>query len=111
MRPLFDEVCSTLLSVSPTARGELTTIYIKFLSEETNGRPYAVLWVKRASEMVLGLSLPEDRASPEFEAAPAGCKYAGLTKYLCFHAHDGSPNELLTWALEAHQHAAVRTES
>ena len=106
MRPIFDQVSSMLLSVSPTAKGELTTIYIKFVSQETKGRPYAVLWVKKASEMVLGLALPETDTSPHFVPAPKGCKYAGLTKYVELCTADSLPPDMIDWARSAFANVA-----
>src|SRR5271166_7145826 len=75
MRPLFDQVSGLLLSVSATARGELTTIYVKFLDQETRPQPYAVLWIKKAREMVLGLSIPDEATPPYFVQAPPGYGY------------------------------------
>ena len=71
MRPLFDQVSGLLLSVSATARGELTTIYVKFLDQETGPQPYAVLWIKKASEMVLGLALRTRRTRRTSRRLPA----------------------------------------
>src|SRR5262245_55173257 len=70
MRPLFEQVSNTILSLSPTANGKLTTIYVKFVSQETGIHPFAVLWIKKASEMVLGLALPERETSPHCALVP-----------------------------------------
>ena len=52
MRPTFEAVSEKLLSVCPTATGELTTIYVKYASQlETKGQPYAVVWlIKRVGD-------------------------------------------------------------
>jgi len=97
MRPLFDRVSDLLLCVSATARGELTTIYVKFLDQETQPQPYAVLWIKKASEMVLGLALPNEATSPYFTQAPRGYGYKGLTKYVAIHENDEIARVQFVW--------------
>ena len=106
IRPLFDRVSDLLLSVSATARGELTTIYVKFLDQETQPQPYAVLWIKKASEMVLGLALPNDATSPYFTQAPRGYGYKGLTKYVAIHEDDEIAPDLTHWVQVAYAHVA-----
>ncbi len=106
MRPLFDQVSGLLLSVSSTARGELTTIYVKFLDQETRPQPYAVLWIKKASEMVLGLALPNEATAPYFTQAPRGCGYKGLTKYVAIHENDEIAPDLAGWVQVAYAHVA-----
>jgi len=106
MRPLFDQVSRLLLSVSATARGELTTIYVKFLDRETRPQPYAVLWIKKASEMVLGLSLPNEATPPYFTHAPRGYGYKGLTKYVAIHEDDKIAPDLTDWVKVAYANVA-----
>lgn len=106
MRPLFDQVSGLLLSVSATARGELTTVYVKFLDQETRPQPYAVLWIKKASEMVLGLSLPNEAGLPYFTHAPRGYGYKGLTKYVVIHEDDEIAPDLTHWVQVAYAHVA-----
>ncbi len=106
MRPLFDQVSDLLLSVSSTARGELTTIYVKYLDQETGSQPYAVLWIKKASEMVLGLALPNEATPPYFTEAPRGCGYKGLTKYVAIHENDEIAPDLADWVKVAYAHVA-----
>jgi hypothetical protein len=105
MRPLFDQVSGLLLSVSATARGELTTIYVKFLDQETRPQPYAVLWIKKSSEMVLGLSLPNEASPPYFTHAPRSYGYKGLTKYVAIHEDDQIAPDLADWVQVAYAHA------
>ncbi len=107
MRPLFDRVSDLLLSVSSTARGELTTIYVKYLDQETGPQPYAVLWIKKASEMVLGLALPNKATPPYFTEAPRGYGYKGLTKYVAIHENDEIAPDLADWVKVAYTHVAA----
>lgn len=106
MRPLFDCVSDLLLSVSATARGELTTIYVKFLDQKTRPQPYAVLWIKKASEMVLGLALPNEVTPPYFTQPPRGYGYKGLTKYVSIHEDDEIAPDLADWVHVAYAHVA-----
>ena len=109
MRPTFDVLTDALLSVDATSRGELTTIYVKFTSSETAGRPYAVLWLRKATELTLGLALPDGVESPLLVGAPRGCKYAGLTRYLVLRQGDGIPDSLAEWSRIAHDTMQERT--
>jgi hypothetical protein len=106
MRPLFNRVSDLLLSVSATARGELTTIYVKFLDQETQPQPYAVLWIKKASEMVLGLALPNEATPPCFTPPPRGYGYKGLTKYVAIHENDEIAPDLTDWVQVAYAYVA-----
>ncbi|MGO9108620.1 MAG: hypothetical protein ACLP9L_05245, partial [Thermoguttaceae bacterium] len=66
-------------------------------------QPYAVLWVKKSTELVLGLALPDSTTATEFQSAPKGCKYAGLTKYLVIKPEDQVPSDIQYWAREAYE--------
>lgn len=103
IRSVISTVHSALVSPSGTSLGELTTIYVKYLDPAVGASPYAVMWIKKSSSLVVGLALPTTATSPLFVSAPAGCKYAGLTKYLCFSAGDAVPSQLPSWAFEAYQ--------
>ena len=105
MRPVFAHICEVLLAASPESRGELTTIYVKFAGPETRNQPYAVVWIKKASEITIGLSLPDDVKSPDFVEEPRGCRYAGLTRYLVLRRGDKVPESLDEWVTQAHEHA------
>lgn len=93
MREPFEWIHSRLVAASPTARGELTTIYVKYASDETAGRPFAVVWIKKSSELVVGLSLPENIRPGWCGEAPRGYKYSGLTGYLTVHVGDTFPED------------------
>jgi hypothetical protein len=107
MRWKFETVSDALLAVSPTTIGELTTIYVKYSEPDTSKQPYAVVWIKKASEIILGLSLPENILSPSFVDAPKGCKYAGLTKYVVLKEDDDLPESIAYWAKQAYDHVRL----
>ncbi len=108
MRPTFYKVSDALLSVSPTTTGELTTIYVKYSAAETNKQPYAVVWIKKATEIILGLSLPENASSEWFVEAPKGCTYAGLTKYVVLNADHEISDSIRDWAKQAYLHVQLK---
>lgn len=102
MRLTFEAVSERLLGVCPTATGELISTYVKYASElETKGQPYAVVWLKKASEIVIGLALPEPLCSPKLTAAPPRHVYKGLTGYLTLRPGEPLPDELTQWACMA----------
>ena len=106
LRPTVVAICETLLSVSPSARGTLITVYVKFdAEEETAKRPFAVLWLRKASELVVGLSLPEESDIPELVGPPPGCSYAGLTAFLCLTQGMDLPPHFDDWVRDAFKHA------
>lgn len=86
----------SLLSVSPNARGTLTTIYVKF--ERSDGTVYAVMWIRTARQLVIGLSLPETIRSVRLGPPTQGMKYPNLTGYLSISAGDDLPTEFQDWA-------------
>jgi hypothetical protein len=108
MRPTFNALSDALLGVSPTTRGELTTIYIKYVCTESNNQPYAVIWIKKANEVTVGLALPEEIDSSCFVAAPPKCKYAGLTRFLVLRQGDTIPADFTFWAEKAYHHVRSR---
>src|SRR5262245_42829514 len=108
MRPLFDRLNDELLSVSPTVTGVLTTIYIKYASPETSAQPYAVVWVKKSTEIVVGLSLPSDFGADGLVEVPHGYKYAGLTKYLVLRKGAELPPSFGDWVRQAYSHISAR---
>lgn len=103
MRALFETVNDTLLDTAPSATGQLTTIYVKYSSPETSGNPYGVVWIKKATEIVVGLSLPDDVKHRRLVDAPKGHKYAGLTKYLILDEDNGVPITFEKWAIAAYR--------
>ena len=108
IREHFERLHTELIAVSPTARGELTTIYVKYISDDTAGRPYAVVWIKKSTELVIGLSLPDDARTNLLSDAPRGCKYAGLTAYLVVRPSDELPAEIGDWVRRAYQEVMAK---
>ena len=95
-------VSDILLDASKSATGQLTTIYIKYSSPETSGNPYGVVWIKKSSQIVVGLSLPVDVEHPRLVDPPKGHTYAGLTKYVVLDANTDVPTEFEEWAQTAY---------
>ena len=104
VRPQFERINEALLGVSPETQGMLTTVYVKY-APDPHQQPFAVLWVRKSTELILGLSLPEAFESPLLGESPVGCKYAGLTWYLTVLPEDDVPDEIDDWAKLAHAHA------
>ena len=98
----FDEICDSLLAVSQDAAGELTTIYVKF-QVVARGPVYAVMWVRRSSELVVGLSLPDGVRGAHLYDPPRSMKYPGLTRYFTVRHGDDVPSELREWARISHE--------
>ena len=96
------EAATAILSASPRTKNQLTTIYVKF--ERPDGSVYAVMWIKKSSEAVVGLSLPDGVDSDRLHEAPKGMKYAGLSRYCTITASDAVPSELAGWSKLAFEH-------
>lgn len=105
LRPQFNAIHSALINVAPSVRGELTTIYIKYRVSEDNQNPFAVVWVKKSTELVIGLALSGPRPNGLIDS-PAGCKYAGLTAYLTVNPGDSLPVEFSAWLSNAFETVA-----
>lgn len=102
LRALFCDLSENLLSASPSARGELTTIYVKFQVAATPSSPvFAVVWLKSSKRLTVGLALPEGVESTMFGPAPRGMSYKGLTKYFSLEPGDCLPAPLKHWAKAA----------
>jgi hypothetical protein len=105
LRPQFDQISEILLGVAPDTFGELTTIYVKYQFKQNDApRVYAVLWIKKTSEMVLGLALPPGASRDPLQPPPPGKQYPRLTAYLTITASDKVPAELRAWARQAYSH-------
>lgn len=107
LRQSFFQISEILLSASPTASSELTTIYVKFCA---GADVYAVVWIKTAKQIVVGLSLPEEVQSPTFVPAPKGTTYRGLTKHFVIENGTPIPDQLGEWARLAFVTASQRGE-
>ena len=112
LREQFDAMNKALLDVAPDATSELTTIYVKYTSTKSGSSPYAVVWLNRSSELIVGLSLPEDFESFDLGPPPPGCKYAGLTAFLIIKRGQPVPQHFAEWAHAAFEHrCALQTRS
>ncbi len=105
LRDTFLRISDILLSVDNEATSELTTIYVKFFvgNHQTGMKVYAVVWLKKSTELVIGLALPPTVDSLGLVDPPPQKKYAGLTRYLIIKEADSIPPELKVWAQEAYR--------
>ena len=103
LRRQFEKVHEALTSVSPSARGELTTIYVKYVADETRDQPFAVVWLKKSTELVVGLALPDGYELSALGPPLPGYKYAGLTAFLRITSQDIVPPQLAQSAHDAHE--------
>jgi hypothetical protein len=111
LRTAFIRISECLLSPSPEAYGDLTTIYVKYtLSKMPSSMVYAVVWVKSASRLTVGLALPDEIDSDWFITAPKGMTYRGLTKYFVVEKDAEVPKELAEWSIMAHRHILMQNE-
>lgn len=104
LRRQFNEINDALLAVSSTARGELTTIYVKYLDDNIGPQPYAVLWLKKSTELVVGLAVPDGYCAAELRPPFSGYKYANLTAFMRISVEDVIPPEFARWASDAYEH-------
>lgn len=96
---LFLQLSEVLLDAHPEATSALTTIYVKFETESPEGRrPFAVVWLKRSSELAVGLALPHAVSHARLIDPPAGMKYPLLTRFLILRPGDSLPPELAEWS-------------
>jgi hypothetical protein len=109
LRPAYFSICDAFLGLDVQAKGELTTIYVKFsVVTESAEQVYAVIWLRTSKRLVLGMALPEETESPLLTTAPQGCKYKGLTRYLTINPGDALPPELDLWAKQAYEQVITR---
>jgi len=96
LKPAVLAIGEALLRADARAKNELTTIYVKF--ERPGGAVYAVMWVKKSTQAVVGLALPKDFAHERLHDAPKGMTYPGLTRYFTVNEGDEVPADLPAWA-------------
>ncbi|HHH28780.1 MAG TPA: hypothetical protein ENK57_10615 [Polyangiaceae bacterium] len=96
LKPAVLEIGETLLSADKGAKSNLTTIYVKF--ERADGSVYAVMWIKKSTQAVTGLALPEGIEAERLHDAPKGMTYPGLTRYFTVQEGDEVPDDLAEWA-------------
>jgi len=110
IREKLVDIQHILLSINESAASELTTIYAKYkVSEDPLSQVFAVMWLKTAKKVVLGLATPEKICHKDIVDAPNGMKYKGLTSYLEIKEDREIPEELKSWAMQAFEN--VKTEN
>ena len=103
IRESFLHTSNLLLSVSPDAATELTTIYVKYKIHSHAIAPvYAVVWIKSSKQFTVGLALPSEWEDEALGRAPQGTSYKGLTKYFTIRCGERAPSQLATWAQTAY---------
>jgi hypothetical protein len=104
-------VHSLLINIEESAASQLTTIYIKYkIADEPLAGVFAVMWVKTAKAVFLGLATPEKVNHPDIVSAPRGMVYKGLTSYIKIREDSAIPTELERWARSAFQHVKNRPQ-
>lgn len=102
LKDKFLGMCNEIVDASPDARGELTTVYVKFTIDSSEESPvYAVAWFKNSQKWIVGLALPDTVESPIFVDPPK--RYIGLTKYFYIESDTELPSTLLEWAEMAYK--------
>ena len=109
-RPTIEEAMNRLLAASPDAWAELTTVYIKFLRKPGNKSPYAVLWIKKSTEIILGLAVKQADVRGKLEGPMQGYKYAGLNGFIRLHSDRELPPEFDDWVKQAYAEASTREQ-
>jgi hypothetical protein len=107
MRPRFEAAHLSLIAVSDTAHGKLMTIYVKYLSEETGSRPFAVMWLRKSTELLIGLALPEKQI-PKSAVDTQGIAYEGLTAYFRIEADNALPERFADMTRAAYGHLLTK---
>jgi hypothetical protein len=108
IRSKLTEIQKNLLAVNDSVASKLMTGYIKYqASDGPLGQPFAVLWVKSAKQVVLGLATPEKLDHKNITVAPHGMVYKGLTSYLNITTEQDIPRELQHWVMAAYDHTKV----
>ncbi len=108
LRERFLSLAATMLSVSPNAASELTTIYVKFTVSNALASPvFAVIWIKNSKKWLVGFAMPPDFASETLELQPKNYKYSGLTHCFYLEPQNEIPNELFDWAFTAFMHVST----
>lgn len=106
IRDKLMEIQKILFAVNDSVSSKLVKGYIKYqTSDRPLRQPFAVLWVKSAKHVVLGLATPKKIDHKNITCAPQGMTYKGLTSYLNITAEQHLPRELQHWVRAAYEHA------
>ncbi len=97
IRSLFGCIHKILVDTDECVSGSLTTIYVKYALSDRNATPFAVVWIKKSSELIVGLALPSEFQCQELSEPFQGYKYSGLTRYVRFNTNSVLPDEFATW--------------
>ncbi len=115
MGPVWSGVRAKILDVQQVlsttdehAAFEPSTIYVKCKTRDEPLAPvFAVIWMRSAREVVLGLATPEPIVHACAIAPPAKMKYKGLTTYVPITEAEPLPRELADWSRQAFVHASA----
>ncbi len=97
IRSLFGCIHKILVDTDECVNGSLTTIYVKYVLSDRNAPPFAVVWIKKSSELIVGLALPPEFQCQELSEPVPGYKYSGLTRYIKFSTNSVVPDKFATW--------------
>jgi hypothetical protein len=108
IRDKFLRISDCLLRVSPEAKAQLTTIYVKYaITGDPLSPVYGVIWIDNSKRLLVGLALPPGADDPELLPAPPRRKYKGLTKYFFVTAEHDMPSRVEQWAKESYEHVVA----
>jgi hypothetical protein len=99
LKPAVLAIADALLSASDRACSEMGTIHVRF--ERPDGSTYAIMWLKKSSQVVVGLALGDEASGERLHEAPQGLTFPGLTRYFTVAEGDEVPPELPDWARAA----------
>ncbi len=105
IRSLFGCIHRALIDTDGCVGGTLTTIYVKYGLSNNNSSPFAVVWLKKSNEIIVGLSLPPEVELEGLSDPIPGYKYSGLTRYIRLNADSILPIDFSTWVGLAFQYA------
>ena len=107
IRRKVQQVSGLLLATGEETTSELTTIYVKYkIARNPRSSVFAVMWIKSAKQVVLGLATPEKIDEQGVKDAPKGMSYAGLTSYVGISEDRDLPARLPEWIELAYEQVA-----
>ena len=104
LRGQFMEIGRLLMDVSSDTNCEWFGCYVRFTASIVpKSQPYAAVWLKTNTRLIVGLALPEIYEAEELGPAPPGTVYKGLTKYLTVESGGVVPERFADWVRMAYQ--------
>ena len=100
IRPKFEAIHAALIAVSETTCGESKGAYVKYVAD-IGGQPFAVVWLKKSTELLIGLALPESQCV-DVGLQSTGITYRGLTAFLRLETGQSIPEQFGEWAQSAY---------